>query len=334
MAGMGKDASFAPVGMALPPRRDGVRNDGDVASARGWMAPGDAPDVQRDAGDGLGRGPALSVGRADLLDEAGSIIVPMARDRLLEIFERVQRPAEVASTLEGALTGQLWQQQLLFQAMIDTWPRLQKALREVKLAARKAPWRIEPQARPQWKGLSVEPVSFYLDRLPVRDGSTKVNVAIGMEPSLTTVHYVRPELLGTPRLPWWVRGCSCVGSRHALADEQLKRLGIADGFARQEVEVITFRELCQRHAVTGIRRVLKIDAEGMDKVILRSWLDAAEETPALFPPLVVAEANTIDHDTDPEWLGIVARMRGHGYRLFYHEIDAFFSRTFLTDSSE
>ncbi|MCW1926292.1 DUF935 domain-containing protein [Luteolibacter arcticus] len=71
----------------------------------------------------------------------------MARDRLLEIFDRVQRPAEVASTLEGALTGQLWQQQLLFQAMIDTWPRLQKALREVKLAARKAPWRIEPHAR-------------------------------------------------------------------------------------------------------------------------------------------------------------------------------------------
>ncbi|WP_341405416.1 phage portal protein family protein [Luteolibacter soli] len=84
---------------------------------------------------------------AGLLEDDGSIIVPMARDRLLEIFERVQRPGEVASTLEGALTGQLWQQQMLFQAMVDTWPRLQKALREVKLAARKAPWRVEAYAR-------------------------------------------------------------------------------------------------------------------------------------------------------------------------------------------
>ncbi len=147
---MGKNGfGFAPVGMALPPRRDGngggVR-DGDAVAARGFVAPGEAPDLKRDAGaaSSFPRGPALRVAPAD---EAGSIIVPMARDRLLEIFERVQKPAEVASTLEGALTGQLWQQQMLFQAMIDTWPRLQKALREVKLAARKAPWRIEPQAR-------------------------------------------------------------------------------------------------------------------------------------------------------------------------------------------
>ena len=135
--GNGFGYGFAPVGVGLPPRRDGgggVRDGGAVA-ARGFVGPGDAPSA------GLRVMPAGSV------DDAGSIIVPMARDRLLEVFERVQRPAEVASTLEGALTGQLWQQQMLFQAMIDTWPRLQKALREVKLAARKAPWRIEAHAR-------------------------------------------------------------------------------------------------------------------------------------------------------------------------------------------
>ena len=44
------------------------------------------------------------------------------------IIEREQLPNDVRSTLAGVLSGDLRRQQLLFQAMIDTWPRLQKAL--------------------------------------------------------------------------------------------------------------------------------------------------------------------------------------------------------------
>lgn len=75
-----------------------------------------------------------------------SIIVPVARDRMLELIEREQLPNDVRSTLAGALSGDLRRQQLLFQAMIDTWPRLQKALGEVKRAARKAPWKVRAWA--------------------------------------------------------------------------------------------------------------------------------------------------------------------------------------------
>ena len=101
-----------PVGAALPPRRDAAR----VEAA-------DAAPTRLDGG-------------------ADSIIVPAARDRMLELIEREQLPGDVRQTLAGALGGDLRRQQLLFQAMIDTWPRLQKAIREVKLAARKAPWRV------------------------------------------------------------------------------------------------------------------------------------------------------------------------------------------------
>lgn len=61
---------------------------------------------------------------------------------MLELIEREQLPNDVRTTLAGALSGDMRRQQLLFQAMIDTWPRLQKALGEVKRAARKAPWRV------------------------------------------------------------------------------------------------------------------------------------------------------------------------------------------------
>ena len=75
-----------------------------------------------------------------------SIIVPAARDRMLELIEREQFPNDVRMTLSGALTGDLRRQQLLFQAMIDTWPRLQKALGEVQRAARKAAWKVKAWA--------------------------------------------------------------------------------------------------------------------------------------------------------------------------------------------
>ena len=100
---------FAPVGTALPSRRDVP-----VVAAADTSFPG---------------GP-------------GSIIIPAARDRLLEIFERMQLPQEVQGTLEGTITGDLRLQQMLFQAMIDTWPHLQKALGELKRAVRKAPWKV------------------------------------------------------------------------------------------------------------------------------------------------------------------------------------------------
>lgn len=108
---------FAPVGTALPPRRDSMLIEA------------------RDAG------PALRLeGGAD------TIVVSKAQDRMLELIEREQLPGDVRQTLAGALMGDLRRQQLLFQAMIDTWPRLQKNLGEVKRAARKAPWQVKPWA--------------------------------------------------------------------------------------------------------------------------------------------------------------------------------------------
>jgi phage gp29-like protein len=138
---------FKPVGAALPPRRDGL--------------------ARVNAADGA---PPTLPGGAD------SIIVPEARDRMLELIEREQLPTDVRSTLAGALTGDLRRQQLLFQAMIDTWPRLQKALAEVKRAARKAPWQVrawaprgeKPQAAAEILAREVETTVWGMRPDPIR----------------------------------------------------------------------------------------------------------------------------------------------------------------------
>ena len=76
-----------------------------------------------------------------------SINVPLARDRMLEYFEREQLPGDVRSTLAAALNGDLHLQHLLFTAMLDTWPKLQKAIEEVARLVSVAPWETHPHAK-------------------------------------------------------------------------------------------------------------------------------------------------------------------------------------------
>ena len=78
----------------------------------------------------------------DVIDEP--VVNPRAQDRLLELIEREQLPEDVRQTLAGALTGDLRRQQLLFQAMLDTWPRLQKNISEVLRDVKRAPWSFSP----------------------------------------------------------------------------------------------------------------------------------------------------------------------------------------------
>lgn len=65
---------------------------------------------------------------------------------MLDYFEREQLPGDVKTTLASALYGDPHLQGLLFTAMLDTWPRLQKAISEMTRAVSIAPWKITPHA--------------------------------------------------------------------------------------------------------------------------------------------------------------------------------------------
>lgn len=78
---------------------------------------------------------------------SGSIIVPQARDRALEFFEREWVPDQTRTTMGGALYGDLDSMHKLMRAMVDTWPRLQSKMDEVKRLVRNAPWKAYPWAK-------------------------------------------------------------------------------------------------------------------------------------------------------------------------------------------
>jgi phage gp29-like protein len=102
---------FNPDGLALPPRR---------VSA------------------------ALSVKEVERTPLADSIIVEKARDRLWESFERQLMPQDVKGILASTLSGEMTQWQRLYQAMLDSWPMLQKCIGELQGDAKTAPWRCKP----------------------------------------------------------------------------------------------------------------------------------------------------------------------------------------------
>lgn len=110
-----------PVGAALPPRRDSLVSAANVAAVN-----------------------ETATSRSDWGD---SINVPLARDRMLEYFEREQLPGDVKSTLAAALNGDLHLQSMLFNAMLDTWPKLQKAIDEIGRKVSVAPWKVHPFAK-------------------------------------------------------------------------------------------------------------------------------------------------------------------------------------------
>lgn len=108
------ETAFRPIGSALPPRRDTITAAATLRT------------IERD----------------DL-----PMIQPAPQERTLDFFERDQLPSDVRATLSSAWGGDLRMQAMLFNAMLDTWPRLQKNLNEIARRVICSPWKVVPYAK-------------------------------------------------------------------------------------------------------------------------------------------------------------------------------------------
>jgi hypothetical protein len=118
------------------------------------------------------------------------------------------------------------------------------------------------------KVLLVEPLKFYLDRLPVHDNILKTNVAIGNQRGVATVFYLEEQTIVEYNLPDWLKGCSTVGRPHWLAVDNLNQKGLShDLIKQQQINIVTFKDLCEVFDIQSIGK-LTIDTEGHDHLIL------------------------------------------------------------------
>jgi len=116
--------------------------------------------------------------------------------------------------------------------------------------------------------LLVEPLTYYLDRLPNIHNVIKDNVAISNKSGTAKIYYLPDEIISTHNLPTWLRGCSSVGEKHKSAEQELSKRNLnLDLIQHKDIDIITFSELCTKHNIESIDN-LKIDTEGHEQYIL------------------------------------------------------------------
>ena len=125
--------------------------------------------------------------------------------------------------------------------------------------------------------LLVEPLAYYLDRLPNIHNVIKDNVAISNKSGTAKIFYLPDEIISIYNLPTWLRGCSSIGVKHKAAEQELSKRNLSqDLIQHKNIDIITFSELCTKHNIESIDN-LKIDTEGHEQYILPDVLTKVKQ---------------------------------------------------------
>ncbi len=143
------------------------------------------------------------------------------------------------------------------------------------------------------RGISVEPLKYYFDRLPVKKGCVKENLAVSNTRGTMNISYVSKTDIMSHNLPLWVSGCNCIGKSHPTVEKLLDERGLKHLIKTTPVKVITYEDLMKMYNVDGVN-FLKIDTEGHDPVILESMMEYCDKYPECYPVQIKFETNGLN----------------------------------------
>jgi FkbM family methyltransferase len=139
------------------------------------------------------------------------------------------------------------------------------------------------------RGIAVEPVKYYFDKLPNKPGVRRVKSAIGDKPDTVKIFYTPVEIIEKYDLPYWVRGCNRCDAPHPEVVRTFDERGLPHMFETETVPVITLNTLFEECDVTGCN-VLKIDTEGYDfKILIRFFDDMIKKPNPVWPNKIMFE---------------------------------------------
>jgi hypothetical protein len=147
-------------------------------------------------------------------------------------------------------------------------------------------------------GLSIEPISYYLDQLPNRANVKKLDIAVARNNKFgfMDVYYVPERVIRARGLPDWLRGCNSVGDYHPKHIE----LSVRDLVQIDTVELIPIGELFNCYNVTELG-YLKIDTEGADCEIMRHLSEFLKTEPTTrYPKKILFETNELADQDEVE----------------------------------
>jgi FkbM family methyltransferase len=141
------------------------------------------------------------------------------------------------------------------------------------------------------KGISIEPMKTYLDRLPNKQNVKKINCAISFneEESLVDLYYLPEEVIKEHKLSWRLKGCNSIGDYHY----QHKRKKVQDKVKIIKIPAIPLPKILEEHNVKRIK-FLKVDTEGADCLILMSLVDYLKnKSKEYWPKKIQFESNIL-----------------------------------------
>lgn len=166
----------------------------------------------------------------------------------------------------------------------------------------------------QERGLSIDAVDLYLNRLPNKPNVEKLNYAISDRSGEIEVFYVHPDDIEKYNLSWFLKGCNTIGSPHIVTLRELKERNLENLLQVKKVKLYCWKDLVEKHNIDEIK-LLKIDAEGHDITIVNNILDGGHN---VYPEKIIFEANELTSDVDR--LATIKKATENGYDFVEYNV--------------
>jgi autotransporter strand-loop-strand O-heptosyltransferase len=137
-------------------------------------------------------------------------------------------------------------------------------------------------------GISIEPIKYYINRLPDKPNVIKVQSALSTTDGEVDVYYIEDSKIEVNNLPWWVRGSNSINNPHPFAIKELGEELYNSLVTIEKVPTISWKTLIDTYGVESIG-YLKIDTEGHDHIIFRDFLDYCMEHSFPIPSKITLE---------------------------------------------
>ena len=140
------------------------------------------------------------------------------------------------------------------------------------------------------RGLSIEPLTFFLDQLPDKKNVVKIGAAVSDKDGTVDLYYIDPTKVEELQLPDFISGSNSINQPHQFTISVIGQELYDNLVTIKKVPTVTWDTLITTHDIQGIG-YLKIDTEGYDHIILKEYLEVCKNNPNLL-------ANTIKCEYD------------------------------------
>lgn len=147
-------------------------------------------------------------------------------------------------------------------------------------------------------GISIEPIKYYLDKLPDKENCIKLRSGVSDYNGKCIVYYLSEKTITNFNFPHWVRGCNSINSYHKTVSDLCKDkcIDIERITEKDEVDVATLYQIMNKLCIDGVY-LLKIDTEGHDTIILKKFYEEIQNN-AYLPHVIQFESNVLSIDNN------------------------------------